>query len=125
MRAHREVLTGWLLLMLDGGATYGYDLHRALEANKVEVDPAMLYRTLRKLESYGWVQSRWMKSVAGPRRRFYRLTAQGRLELEDLAEVITAIRDFHDAFVTAYDAAQRTSRQAGEAEPARPDEPST
>jgi PadR family transcriptional regulator PadR len=110
MRAHREVLTGWLLLMLDGGPTYGYDLHRALIGHGVEVDPAMLYRTLRKLESYGWVQSRWMKSVAGPRRRFYRLTAQGSRQLEEIVETITAIRDFHDAFVQAYGAAQRDRR---------------
>jgi PadR family transcriptional regulator PadR len=116
MRAHREMLTGWLLLLLDHGASYGYDLHRALQDHHVEVDPPMLYRTLRKLESEGWVQSRWMKSVAGPRRRFYRLTPQGSDKLEELAGLITAIRDFHDAFVQAYAAAaSQRSQHAGEA----------
>ena len=106
MRAHREVLTGWLLLMLDRGPTYGYELHRELEVKGVDVDPAMLYRTLRRLESYGWVESRWMEPVAGPRRRFYRLTPRGRRKLEEVAGLITAIRDFHDAFVQAYAAAE-------------------
>jgi PadR family transcriptional regulator PadR len=116
MRAHREVLTGWLLLMLDRGPTYGYELHRELETKHVDVDPAMLYRTLRRLEGYGWVESRWMEPVAGPRRRFYRLTPRGRRKLEEVAELITAIRDFHDAFVQAYAA-------AAPLRDSRPDEP--
>jgi len=101
-------MTAWLLLLLDGGATYGYDLRRELDALQLSIDPAYIYRTLRKLERDGWVQSRWMKSVAGPRRRFYRLTTKGRRNLDEIAGLIAAFRDLNEAFLRAHhDAVQR------------------
>ena len=102
LRPHKELMTAWLLLLLDGGATYGYDLRRELDAHQLSIDPSILYRTLRKLERDGWVESRWMRSVAGPRRRFYRLTPEGRRTLDEMAELITSIRDFHDTFIQAH-----------------------
>ena len=102
LRPHKELMTAWLLLLLDGGATYGYDLRRELDAHQLSIDPSILYRTLRKLERDGWVESRWMRSVAGPRRRFYRLTPTGRRTLDEMAELITSIRDFHDTFLHAH-----------------------
>lgn len=102
LRPRKELMTAWLLLLLDGGATYGYDLGRELDAHRLNIDPAAMYRTLRKLEHAGWVQSRWMRPAAGPRRRFYRLTASGRRNLDEIAGLITAIRDVHDYFLQAY-----------------------
>ncbi len=98
-------MTAWLLLLLDTGASYGYELRRELDAHHLLVDPSVLYRSLRKLESDGTVQSRWMKSEAGPRRRFYRLTAQGRRELDAIASLIVEIRDVNEMFVLAHDQA--------------------
>jgi PadR family transcriptional regulator, regulatory protein PadR len=102
VRPDKELLTGWLLLLLDRGATYGYKLRRELDAEGLDTDPGTVYRVLRRLERDGLVQSRWMGSVAGPRRRFYRLTAKGRRMLSEIAELITTVRDSHDAFVRAY-----------------------
>ncbi len=102
VRPDKELLTGWLLLLLDRGATYGYKLRRELDAEGLDTDPGTVYRILRKLERDGLVQSRWMGSVAGPRRRFYRLTSKGRRLLDDIAVLITTVRDTHDAFVRAY-----------------------
>jgi len=96
-------MTAWLLLLLDTGASYGYELRRELDAHRLLVDPSVLYRSLRKLERDGSVESRWMKSDAGPRRRFYRLTAKGRRELDDIAALIVEIRDVNDMFVLAHD----------------------
>ncbi len=111
VRPDKELLTGWLLLLLDRGATYGYKLRGELDAQGLDTDPGTVYRVLRRLERDGLVQSRWMGSVAGPRRRFYRLTAKGRRLLDDIAELITTVRDSHDAFVRAYaDASQDASR---------------
>ena len=98
LRPYRELLTGWLLLHLDAGATYGYGLRRAFDAQRLSPDPAAMYRRLRQLEADKWVQSRWMSPVAGPRRRVYRLTGRGRRNLDEIARLIAAIRDAYDAF---------------------------
>jgi PadR family transcriptional regulator PadR len=107
-RPHRELLTAWLLVLLESGASYGYDLRRELDARELSIDPSALYRTLRKLERDGWVQSRWMKAKTGPRRRFYKLTDSGRENLDEMAVVIKARRDVHDAFLVAHEAARGT-----------------
>jgi PadR family transcriptional regulator PadR len=101
-RPHKELMTAWLLLLLDGGASYGYELRRALQAHELSIDPSVVYRTLRKLERIGWVESRWMQPVAGPRRRFYRLTRDGRRNLDEIARLIRSARDTQDAFLRAY-----------------------
>jgi len=99
----RELLAAWLLLLIARHASYGYGLRRALDESDVHPDAAVLYRLLRRLEHTGWLDSRWMEPAAGPRRRFYRVTARGRRNLDDVARVIVALRDNHAAFLDAYD----------------------
>lgn len=103
LRPHKELLVGWLLLQLDAGASYGYDLRREFDALRLTPDPATVYRMLRKLESDKWVQSRWLSPAAGPRRRFYRLTTRGRRNLDEIAMLVAAIRDSHDTYLRAYE----------------------
>lgn len=103
-------MTAWLLLLLDGGASYGYELRRELAAIDLEIDPSALYRALRKLERDGLVGSRWMRSSAGPRRRLYRMTTQGRRQLDEISALIAEIRDLNHMFVVAH--AQAVQRRA-------------
>ena len=105
LRPHKELLVGWLLLHRDAGATYGYDLRRDFDAQRLSPDPPAMYRTLRRLEADKWVQSRWMRSAAGPRRRFYRLTGRGRRNLDEIAKLIAAIHDAHEDYLQAYELA--------------------
>ena len=100
----RELLTAWLLLLLNRKATHGYALRRQLEAHGVEAEPGTLYRTLRRLESEGRAASTWAQSAAGPRRRLYRLTPHGRSHLDELVAAITVTRDVHAAFLLAHQA---------------------
>ena len=97
----RELLAGWLLLQLEGGASHGYDLRRALAEHDLHLDTATMYRLLRDLDRAGWLQSRWLESAAGPRRRLYRVTARGRRNRDELARLITASRDRRTAFLNA------------------------
>lgn len=99
----RELLTGWLLLLLSRRESYGYDLRGTLEDKRIRVDPATLYRLLRALEGDGRLQSRWRRPAAGPRRRFYRVTPEGRHDLDDLAAAIAATRDGLAAFLHAHE----------------------
>jgi len=103
LRPHKELLAGWLLQRLDAGPTYGYDLRRNFAAHRLTPDPSSMYRMLRRLEADAWVQSRWMGSAAGPRRRYYRLTIPGRRNLDEIAGLITAIRDLHDDYLRDYE----------------------
>jgi len=106
-------LTAWLLVLLESGASYGYDLRRELDARDLNIDPSALYRALRRLERDGWVQSRWMNAKTGPRRRFYKLTAEGRRNLDEMAVLIKARRNVHDAFLQAHALTKRDDRRAG------------
>ena len=70
------------LLRADG---HGYDLRKAItefSGGSFAVDAGGLYRVLRRLEEEGFVSSTWAEGDAGPQRRQYEITAEGR----DLAE---------------------------------------
>ena len=43
-----------------------------------KVDIGDLYRTLRRMERDGWVESDWKENKAGPDRRTYTITQEGR-----------------------------------------------
>jgi PadR family transcriptional regulator PadR len=98
----RELLTAWLLLLLDRQPTHGYELRRQLHAGGVVTEPGAMYRTLRRLESEGRAASAWEQSDAGPRRRLYQITAKGRSDLDELVEAITVTRDVHAAFLEVH-----------------------
>jgi len=100
-RPEKRLLTAWLMLLLDDCACHGYGLQAKLQDCRLSPDPAALYRTLRKLEHDGWVASEWAQPVAGPRRRVYRLTLEGRQSLDEMAVSIRAARDHHDRFLQA------------------------
>lgn len=54
-----------------------------LEKNCGEkVDIGNLYRTLRRMEMDGWIESSWNKNEAGPDRRVYKITQEGKEFLE-------------------------------------------
>jgi PadR family transcriptional regulator, regulatory protein PadR len=108
LRPHQELLAGSLLLALEAGATYGYDLRWRFAARGLSVDGSAVYRMLRRLEADKWVQSRWLSPAAGPRRRFYRLTTRGRRNLDEIAVLIGAIRDSHDSYLREHAHATRS-----------------
>ena len=103
----RELVTAWLLLLLERQATHGYELRRLLEAHGVTTEPGTIYRVLRKLESEGRAASTWGESSAGPRRRLYELTAHGRRHLGELVGAIRVTCDVHLAFLRAHEAAPK------------------
>jgi DNA-binding PadR family transcriptional regulator len=61
-----------LYLLKVRGRIHGYDLTGALNDNALtdsRIEPAALYRTLRRLEESGMVVSAWDVSGCGPARR--------------------------------------------------------
>lgn len=73
-----------LLLMLRRGDAHGYALLNGLDEfglSPENLDPSIIYRTLREMETSGWVSSYEGEESLGPQRRVYRLTQEGQRHL--------------------------------------------
>jgi PadR family transcriptional regulator PadR len=87
----RELKRGALelivLLLLDPGEAYGYEIVTKLSAatgGDLEVTDGTLYPVLYRLERAGFVSVRWETPERGVPRKYYRLTKHGRGELDRL-----------------------------------------
>jgi len=77
--------TPLVLAILAEGDSYGYAILKRvgeLSDGEMEWTDGMLYPVLHRLDRLGYVEARWGKSETGRRRRYYRLTAAGRAQLE-------------------------------------------
>jgi PadR family transcriptional regulator PadR len=73
-----------VLAILNEGQSYGYAIRkRVAEVSDGELEwtDGMLYPVLHRLERNGFVEAEWGKSATGRRRKYYRLTDEGREEL--------------------------------------------
>ncbi len=83
-----------LLTLAKLGTAHGYQI--AAEAEPLAVthaglDGAVIYRTLRRLESNSCVTSSWDTGGGGPARRLYSLTPHGQEHLAEWSEVMDGI----------------------------------
>lgn len=94
-----------LLLLLHQQPSHGYDLIERLRRfglGESIVDPSMVYRYLREMETEGLVTSNWNTQGPGPPRRVYHLTPRGD---EYLAHWVGGLRETMQAlesFLNAY-----------------------
>ena len=76
----KGLLTLWLLLLLHERPMYVFEMGQALidaSQGTITADGKSLYRALRRFERIGLVESAWLSSKVGPRRRYYHLTGLG------------------------------------------------
>jgi PadR family transcriptional regulator PadR len=86
-----------ILSLVEARPRHGYELSQLIEQRSggaVRFYVASLYPLLYRLENRGWIQGRWVEKNGQRRRRYYRLTAQGR-------RVLTAQRRGWQVFVEA------------------------
>jgi PadR family transcriptional regulator PadR len=79
-----------VLSLLEGRPRHGYELSKMVEqksANKLELQAASLYPILYKLEKKGWVEGKWIEKANERRRRFYKLTPEGKKALRGMRKV--------------------------------------
>jgi DNA-binding PadR family transcriptional regulator len=77
--------TPLVLAILAEGESYGYAIIKRvgdLSHGHVQWTDGMLYPVLHRLERNGLVAAKWGSSESGRRRRYYRLTKEGRAQLE-------------------------------------------
>lgn len=83
-------------------SAHGYELAGELSSHALtdaEIDRGALYRTLKRLEANGHVQSEWDTSSTGPARHVYRITDSGREHLREWTVILGSLARSMEAFV--------------------------
>ena len=75
-----------ILALLDGRPRHGYEISQVIEQRSggdVRFKVASLYPLLYRLERRGWISGQWVEKEGQRRRRYYRLTREGRKVLAE------------------------------------------
>jgi PadR family transcriptional regulator len=86
-----------ILSIVETRPRHGYEISQQIETRsngQLKFHIASLYPLLYRLEERGWLQGRWVEKTGQRRRRYYRLTAEGR-------RVLASQRDTWKTFVSA------------------------
>lgn len=86
-----------ILSLVEERARHGYEIGRLIEQRSdgvVQLHVASLYPLLYRLEKRGWIAGRWVEKGGERRKRYYRLTPEGR-------KVLASQRDTWREFVVA------------------------
>jgi transcriptional regulator len=70
-----------ILSLVEARPRHGYEISKLIEQRSggaVRFHVASLYPLLYRLQKRGWLQGRWVEKSGQRRRRYYRLTPQGR-----------------------------------------------
>jgi PadR family transcriptional regulator, regulatory protein PadR len=76
--------TPLVLAILAEGDSYGYAIIKRvadLSSGELQWTDGMLYPVLHRLERQGLVAAKWMAAESGRKRKYYRITKDGRAEL--------------------------------------------
>ena len=93
------------------GELHGYGVLLRIEqisGGSLQIQQGALYPVLRNMSASGLLASRVVPSYAGPPRRYYRITDQGRAVLQQWLEIWQQTRDFVDLFTHAAPGSGRT-----------------
>ena len=86
-----------ILSLVEVRPRHGYEISKLIDARSdgvLRFNVASLYPLLYRLEKRGWIQGRWVEKAGQRRRRYYRLTREGR-------KVLAAQRSGWEDFVAA------------------------
>src|ERR1051325_1460628 len=86
-----------ILTLVETRPRHGYEISKLIEARSggvLRFHVASLYPLLYRLEKRGWLKGRWVEQAGQRRRRFYRLTVEGK-------RVLAAQRNTWREFVEA------------------------
>ena len=81
----RKGLLEFLVLkIVSADKVYAADILKRLERTEFATQEGTLYPLLSKLRRDGFLDYEWKESEAGPPRKYYALTAEGRRHLDEL-----------------------------------------
>lgn len=70
-----------VLSLLEDQSRHGYDISKLIQIRSggaLRFHVTSLYPLLHRLEKQGWIEGRWVEKAEQRRRRYYRLTGQGK-----------------------------------------------
>ncbi len=95
LRGHTDTI---ILSILTREDSYGYRINKTLEKEsegKFYLNEATLYRTFKRLEKEGYIESYWKSDKSTPSRKYYSITKSGIeylnqniLDYKDATEII-------------------------------------
>ena len=86
-----------ILSLVEVRQRHGYDISKLIEARSggaLSFHVASLYPLLYRLEKRGWIKGQWVEKAGQRRRRYYKLTPEGK-------KVLKAQRSAWESFVAA------------------------
>jgi transcriptional regulator len=86
-----------ILSLVEARPRHGYEISKLIESRSdgtIKFNIASLYPLLYRLEKRGWIKGRWIEKSGERRRRYYRLTTEGK-------KILRAQRNTWQAFVAA------------------------
>ena len=78
--------TSLVLAIIAAGDTYGYAILKRvseLSSGELQWTDGMLYPVLHRLERQGHIEGTWGTAESGRKRKYYRITPQGRSQLAE------------------------------------------
>lgn len=97
----RGVVEHCVLAVIKSGDAYAFDIVRTLGERGLVTSEGTIYPLLARLRRDGLVTTDWRESSAGPPRRYYRITDDGRRVLASFAVEWTGFRDVVDGLIDA------------------------
>ncbi len=97
----KGILEYCILLIIAGEDSYVQDIINKLKTSKMLVVEGTIYPLLTRLKNMGLLSYRWEESTQGPPRKYYSITATGKVFLQELEtswnELTTAIENLKQA----------------------------
>jgi PadR family transcriptional regulator PadR len=79
----KGILEGCILELIDNNPIYGYELALKLQEYGLEVSEGSIYPVLLRLQKKKLITGKMEKSPSGPNRKYYYLTEEGQIYLEN------------------------------------------
>ena len=80
----KGILEYCILLIIAGEDSYVQDIINKLKTSKMLVVEGTIYPLLTRLKNMGLLSYRWEESTQGPPRKYYSITATGKVFLQEL-----------------------------------------
>lgn len=92
VQVRKGVLELCILVALEGGERYGYELVKGLVAVPgVQVAEGSIYPLMSRLKKQGFVETRLVESSEGPARKYYSLTREGARQMGAMGEYFSGL----------------------------------
>lgn len=99
----KGILEGCILIVLSKKDYYGYELVEKLSEYNFTVTQGTLYPLLLRLEGQELVEAYYEESYLGPKRKYYKITENGKREIEEFIDSYSQITNTVERVLNEYE----------------------